>query len=60
MKVLALFPTANNVFASTGTFPFAINDADAITGYDIGNNNLNHGFLRSPCDKNHADDEGCD
>jgi hypothetical protein len=31
-----------------GTFPDGINDPGAITGYDLDNNNVSHGFLRIP------------
>jgi hypothetical protein len=32
-----------------GTFPNGhINDTGTITGYDVDNNNVRHGFLRSP------------
>ena len=41
----------NTSFAS-GTYPTAMNDEGAITGESVDNNNVNHGFLRSPGEEN--------
>jgi hypothetical protein len=57
-------PPGTGTIPSSGTFPTVINDGGAITGYDLDNNNVAHGFLRSPCNENHgddhSDDDGCD
>jgi hypothetical protein len=41
-------PDAGTVPGVSGTFPSAMNDGGAITGESVDNDNVNHGFLRSP------------
>jgi len=45
-------PGANTTPGSySGTFPVSINDQGAITGYYLDTNNVNHGFLLLPSDR---------